>query len=243
MSATDPVPVTPKANPAEKVIGVIPSNTGQGTSLNYAGLPAGTKGTGGKLLGNDATGKPVFGYYDLQLDANILYQTMDESERKTILTGLALKGLYGSSRPFADPDNDRNVLSELLLYANIANVDYKKAYQQYVQTMPNSTGAKKAPSIRVTSKDDLDVVFRKTAQDLLGYELPPDAAKRFAQSYNQLEIQSGQQAAAGGVYTAEAAPGTVAEQQIRKQFAPEAQSFAAGNYAEIMDRRIKELGA
>lgn len=237
MASTPPInPVVPKPGP-------VPTSNSQGTSLNYAGLPAGTTGTGGKPIGKDATGKPIYGYYDLQLDANVLYQTMDEVERKTILNGLALKGLYGSSRPFTDPDNDRNVISELLLFANIAKLDYKRAYEQYVKTVPNSTGTKKAPAIRVTSPDDLNVVFRKTAQELLGYELPADVAQKFAQSYNQLEIQSGQRAAAGGVYTAEAAPSTVAEQQIRKKFGTEVQAVQAGNYAQIMDQRIAALGA
>jgi hypothetical protein len=46
------------------------------------------------------------------------------------------------------------------------------------------------------------------------------------------------------VYEAAASPSTIfAEQQILQQFKPEAQSFAAGNYAQIMDARIKELGA
>ena len=38
-------------------------------------------------------------------------------------------------------------------------------------------------------------------------------------------------------------PDSVAEQQILKQFRPEAQSFATGNLAAIMDQSIKALGA
>ena len=68
-------------------------------------------------------------------------------------------------------------------------------------------------------------------------------AGRIAGGFRQMEIAEGQRQAAGGVYEATADPSVFAEQQILKQFAPEAQSFAAGNYAEIMDRRIKELGA
>ena len=122
-------------------------------------------------------------------------------------------------------------------------MEWQKAYEDYVKNVPNSSGGKKAPSVRVTSPDDLNVVFRKTAQELLGYELPPEVSQKFGAAYNQLEIQEGQRQAAGGVYQAAAAPTTIAEQQILKQFKPEAQSFAAANYAQIMDESIKALGA
>jgi len=58
-----------------------------------------------------------------------------------------------------------------------------------------------------------------------------------------MEIAEAQKQAAGGVFTSAASPSTVAEQQILKQFQPEAQSFATGNLASIMDARLKALGA
>lgn len=187
--------------------------------------------------------------YDLSplTDANtvLLSLAKNPTQLKYYTNLLQTRGYYGSSKPTATrTDNtDRSAIAEFLNFANSQGVTYKLAFQM-LEGMPQVKAAgTKAPSIRVTSQSDLDVVFRKTAQELLGYELPPEVAQRFGKAYNQLEISEGQQAAAGGVYQAAAAPGTVAEQQILKQFAPEAQSFAAGNYAEIMDRRIKELGA
>jgi hypothetical protein len=112
-----------------------------------------------------------------------------------------------------------------------------------MQRVPNSSYVKKAPSVRVTSADDLKVVFRKASTDLLGYEVDDATAQSFAQSYRQIEIAEGQKQSGGGVYEAAASPSTIAEQQILKQFQPEAQSFAAGNLASIMDARIKALGA
>jgi hypothetical protein len=127
--------------------------------------------------------------------------------------------------------------------ANANGVTYDVALQM-LEGMPQVKAAgTKAPSIRVTSEDDLKVVFRKASTDLLGYEVDDATAKKFAETYRQLEIQEGQRQAAGGVFESAAAPSTVAEKQILKQFQPEAQSFAAANYAQIMDARIKELGA
>lgn len=242
--APNPVPVTPPANPAAAVQGAIPAGgSSQGRSLSYAGIPQDFLPDSGKLpkpVKDPKTGAISYTYYDLNLDANVIYQSMNPELRKKVFDGLARKD--GSSSVNRNSDKEKSLLGDLLLYANIAGLPWQTAYEDYMKKLPDSTSSKKAPSVRVTSPDDLDVVFRKTAQDLLGYELPPDAAKRFAQSYNQLEIRSAQQAAGGGVYTAEAAPGTVAEKQILKQFKPEAQSFAAGNYAQIMDESIKRLG-
>ena len=138
---------------------------------------------------------------------------------------------------------DRGAMVEFLnIVANANGVTYKLAFQM-LEGMPQvQASGKKAPSIRVTSEDDLKVVFRKASTDLLGYEVDDATAKKFAKTYRQLEITEGQKQAAGGVFESAAAPSTIAEQQILKQFKPEAQSFAAGNYAQIMDESIKRLG-
>lgn len=234
-------------NPAAAKQGAIPAGgSSQGKSFAFAGIPQNFLPGSGKLpkpVKDPKTGAISYTYYDLNLDANVIYQSMSPEVRKTVFTGLAQKGLYGSSSPNRNPDTDKRVLSDLLLYANIAGLEWQKAYEDYVKNVPNSSGGKKAPSVRVTSPDDLKVVFRKASTDLLGYEVDDATAKRFAQSYRQLEITEGQRQAAGGVFESAAAPSTVAEQQILKQFKPEAQSFAAGNLASIMDQSIKALGA
>ena len=243
--ATNPVPVAPPANPAYAIQGDVPTpGSSQGRSLSYAGVPQDFLPESKKLpkaTQNPKTGAISYTYYDLNLDSNVIYQTMSPELRKKVFDGLARKD--GSSSSNRNSDKEKSLLSDLLLYANIAGLPWDKAYEDYMKNVPDSTGSKKAPSVRVTSKDDLDVVFRKTAQELLGYELPPEVAKRFGKAYNQLEISEGQQAAAGGVYQAAAAPGTVAEQQIRQQFGGEVTAVQAGDFAQIMSQRIKELGA
>lgn len=165
---------------------------------------------------------------------------------KTFTNLLQTRGYYGNAKPSTNRVDqvDRYATSEFLNnVANANGVTFDVAFQILESTPQSLAAGTKAPSIRVTSDEDLKVVFRKTSADLLGYEVDDATAEKFAKSYRQMEIAEGQKQAAGGVFESAAAPSTVAEQQILEQFKPEAQSFAAGNYAQIMDARIKELGA
>jgi len=159
---------------------------------------------------------------------------------------LQTRGYYGNNKPSVGrvDDRDRAAMAEFLNnVANTNGVTYKVAFQM-LEGMPQiQASGKKAPSVRLTSPDDLKVVFRKASRDLLGYELDDATAQRFVKSYQQMEVAEGRGQAAGGAYVSAAAPSTVAEKQILKQFKSEAQSFAAANYAQIMDESIKALGA
>jgi len=188
--------------------------------------------------------------YDLSplTDANtiLLELIKDPTQYKYYTNLLQTRGYYGNSKPSTNRVDsvDRSAMAEFLNnVANANGVTYKTAFQILEGTPQVQSSGKKAPSVRVTSPDDLKVVFRKASTDLLGYEIDDATAKKFAETYRQLEIQEGQRQAAGGVFESAAAPSTVAEKQILKQFQPEAQSFATGNLASIMDARIKALGA
>ena len=187
--------------------------------------------------------------YDLSplTDANtiLLELIKDPTQYKYYTNLLQTRGYYGNSKPSTNRVDsvDRSAMAEFLNnVANANGVTYKTAFQILEGTPQVQSSGKKAPSIRVTSEDDLKVVFRKASTDLLGYEVDDATAKKFAKTYRQMEIAEGQKQAAGGVFESAAAPSTVAEQQILEQFKPEAQSFAAGNYAQIMDESIKRLG-
>jgi len=188
--------------------------------------------------------------YDLSplTDANtiLLELIRDPNQYKYYTNLLQTRGYYGNSKPSTNRVDsvDRSAMAEFLNnVANANGVTYKLAFQILEGTPQVQSSGKKAPSIRVTSEDDLKVVFRKASTDLLGYEVDDATAKKFAKTYRQMEIAEGQKQAAGGVFESAAAPSTIAEQQILKQFKPEAQSFATGNLASIMDARIKALGA
>jgi hypothetical protein len=188
--------------------------------------------------------------YDLNplTDSNtiLLELIKNPTQYKYFTNLLQTRGYYGNSKPSTNRVDsvDRSAMAEFLNnVANANGVTYKTAFQILEGTPQLQASGNKAPSVRVTSPDDLKVVFRKASTDLLGYEIDDATAQKFAKTYQQMEIAEAQKQAAGGVFTSAASPSTVAEQQILRQFQPEAQSFAAGNYAEIMDRRIKELGA
>jgi hypothetical protein len=178
----------------------------------------------------------------------ILLQLLAENplQYKTLTSLLQTRGYYGNTKPSTNrvDQNDRYAFSEFLNNVANANGVTWDVGQQILASMPqNMAAGTKAPSVRVTSDEDLKVVFRKASTDLLGYEVDDVTAQKFAKSYRQMEIAEGQRQNAGGVFESAAAPGTVAEQQILKQFKPEAQSFATGNLAQIMDESIKRLGA
>jgi hypothetical protein len=188
--------------------------------------------------------------YDLSplTDANtiLLELIKDPTQYKYYTNLLQTRGYYGNSKPSTNRVDSaaRSAMAEFLNnVANANGVTYKTAFQILEGTPQVQSAGKKAPSVRVTSPDDLKVVFRKASTDLLGYEIDDATAQKFAKTYQQMEIAEAQKQAAGGVFTSAASSSTVAEQQILKQFQPEAQSFAAANYAQIMDARIKELGA
>lgn len=234
---------TPPINPAEAILGSIPIAGAETTG--YTGVPGDyVPPSGRKPKRITINGKETELFYNTKLDANVILNSLSPESRKQILTGLATKGAYGSQQPGNGfEEKDKNAFADLLEYANIVGLPYAEAYRDFMQRVPSSTSLKKAPSVRLTSPDDLKVVFRKASQDLLGYELDDATAQRFTKSYQQMEMAEGQRQAAGGAYVSAAAPSTVAEQQIRKQFGAEVQAVQAGDYAAIMDRRIKELGA
>lgn len=198
----------------------------------------------------DENGIVTRSQYDLNAltDANtiLLELIKDPTQYKYYTNLLQTRGYYGNSKPSTNRVDsvDRSAMAEFLNnVANANGVTYKTAFQ-ILEGTPQVKGAgSKAPSVRVTSPDDLKVVFRKASTDLLGYEVDDATAQKFAKTYQQMEIAEAQKQAAGGVFTSAAQPSTVAEQQILQQFRPEAQSFAAGNLAAIMDARIKALGA
>lgn len=221
----------------------VPAGGSTGSSY-YTGVPEGYVPPTGrkpkKII--DAKGNEFEVFYSPTLDANVILNSLDPKNRAIILNGLATK-ISGYEPGTGYEDKDKKAFADLLEYANVSGLPYAEAYRDFMQRVPNSSYVKKAPSIRVTSADDLKAVFRKASTDLLGYEIDDTTAQNFAQSYRQIEIAEGQKQSGGGVYEAAASPSTIAEQQILQQFKPEAQSFAAGNYAQIMDARIKELGA
>ena len=230
-------------NPAEAVLGAIPAG---GASVSFTtGLPADYLSPTGQfpyLQKDPKTKKITSRFYDIRNDPRVLLNNLNEVERKKILTGLATK-ISGYDPGTGFEDKDYTAFGDLLVYANLTGKPYFQAYNEFMQRVPNSSYAKKAPSISVTSTDDVKTVVRRSSKELLGYEIDDMTAGKIAGGFRQMEIAEGQRQAAGGVYEAASDSSVFAEQQILKRFGPEAKSFAAGNLAEIMDQSIKALGA
>lgn len=237
-------------NPAEAAgLGAIP--TGGTTQPSYStGVPFDYVSPTGRapkeIRTKNSDGSVTVSYrlYDLNNDAGALLYQMSDSARKVLIESMHDKGLYGNGTPGNGlEDKDKSAFSNVLEFANYSGKPWAEAWADYYRMVPNSVGTRKAPSVRVTSADDLRTVFKKTASDLLGHELSDDENTKFAKLFQGMEVQASQRANVGGQYQDAPAAGTVAENQIQKQFGVEAQSFKAGGMAQIMDGMIKGLGA
>ena len=157
---------TKPVNPAEGVLGAIP---GGGVSVSFTtGLPADYVSPTGQLpyLQKDPkTGKITSRFYDIRNDPRVLLNNLNETERKKILTGLATK-ISGYDPGTGFEDKDYAAFGDLLTYANLAGKPYFQAYNEFMQRVPNSSYAKKAPSIRVTSPDDVKTLVRRSSREI-----------------------------------------------------------------------------
>ena len=219
--------------------------SGTQSSSYYTGVPQDftpDSGVKPKEIRDPKTGKISNVYYNPDLDSNVILRSIDDVLRGKMLKGIATK-ISGYEPGSGYEDKDKKAFAGLLEYANIVGLPWANAYANFMQNIPNSSYVKKAPPIRVTSTDDVKTVVRRSSKEVLGYEIDDMTAGRIAAGYRQMEIAEGQRQAAGGVYEAATDPSVFAEQKILQQFRPEAQSFAAANYAQIMDESIKALGA
>ena len=219
-------------------------NTGGALRNEYrTGVPEGwTTRTGNMPYTVMVNGKPTQRYYDLTNDPAAILQTMDPTVRDQILTGLESK-IRGYKRGNGFDDRDRSAFSDLLLYSNLAGLPYQNAFQQFMRNVESvqQTGTK-APTIRVTSIDDIKVVYRKTASELLGRNVSDEDATAFAKMYQNMQAQTARREALGGVVQQEPSVAVAAEKNIQKKFGVEAQAYSAMNYMSRMDALIKRLG-
>lgn len=161
------------------------------------------------------------------------------AERKALLNIFQQVGIFGRSKP--DPgfsDKNLSAVREAFLYANYKGVTLDVAATQML-TDPEFREARATGGgarVRTTPKQDLRAVFKQSAQQILGRDLPDSEVDRFVRAYTASEIREAQ----GG----EAAPSvaTAAEEQIMAGQGAEAGAVGFLSLANIMDRAIKELG-
>jgi hypothetical protein len=231
-------------NPAEEVLGAAPSVSGQGASFR-TGIPAGYRPPTGRLpkaVFDDKGNEVTRTYYDLTNDPGVILNALNPDIRKQVLNGLAQKNAgYKPGSGFEE--KDRTAFSDLLYYANINGKPFLEAYQEFMRTVPNAQKIGRAPTIRVSSEDDVKAVFRRTTRDLLGRDLGDAEAAKFAKMYRNLEIGEARRMEAGGVVEQAPDASVLAEKRIEQKFGVETQAYRAMQFMNIMDDSIKKLGA
>ena len=233
---------TTKKNPAAEAIGEL--NITPSTGTYYTGVPSGYRPPDGqppKEIFDEKGRVQARVFYDVSNDANVILQTLSPKLRDQILTGLESK-VSGYKKGTGFDDKDRAAFRDLLVFANIAGKPVLEAYNLFMKTVPNAQKTGRAPTIRVTSEDDIKAVFRKTARDLLGRELGDEAATKFAKTYQNLQIDAARRAEAGGVVVQEPDAGVLAERQIESQMGVQTQAYRASQFMGIMDESIRKLG-
>lgn len=232
-------------NPAEDVIGAAPVVGGQDTGFR-TGIPANYRPPSGQLpkaVFDEKTGQlKTRTYYDLSNDPGVILNALKPETRTQILNGLAQK-ITGYKPGTGFDDKDRSAFSDLLYYANITGKPFAEAYNEFMRTVPNVQKITKAPTIRVSSEDDVKAVFRRTTRDLLGRDLGDAEAAKFAKMYRNLEIGEAERMQAGGVVEQMADASVLAEKRVEDRFGVEAQAYRAMQFMNIMDDSIRRLGA
>lgn len=197
------------------------------------GADAGTfKYTGQGLV--DRNGTLARGQYS-EDEAYSELATMTPAARKAFLNRLQSVGIYGSSKPSATgfDTRDLSAMRDAIRYANSKGVTLDVAATLMASEFPRVSTTK---SIRYSPKQDLRAVFKKTAQELLGRNLPDAEVDRFVKAYQGMEKTE----QLGGAAAPSA--GVAAEQQVMRRQGVEADAVGALRLAEIMDQKIKALG-
>lgn len=160
------------------------------------------------------------GQYDIQLEARGIYASMTPAERAEAIDTLKRKGFYGSSDA-GIYNNDISAFQRWLDYSNTMYMTANRSLIEMRRTMDDvdGGGGGYAPRFRVSSADDLRVVFKEVAKSTIGRAFNDDEAARAVQAYQQLQVQQ-QQAMMGGGIIEEAPSADVFAQQYAQQIAP-----------------------
>lgn len=162
---------------------------------------------------------------------------MNAAERLAFLRQLQSLGMYGNSAPSANgfSNRDINAMKEALRTANATGYTVKVT-AQLLAADPTYKKNIPTPRIRTTAKQDLRAVFKQASGSVLGRQLSDAEVEKFVRSYQGMEVTE----AMGGAATPSA--GVAAQQAVEAAAPEEAAAMGALRLAELMDRRIKELG-
>lgn len=131
----------------------------------------------------------------------------------------------------------RSGFRELLGIANREGIDWGEALGVVNKAMEGA-GTGKVQAYQMTNPDDLKVVFRKAAQEMLGRNLQDGDLNRLVQTFQQQEVAYQKQAALGGEVTATPSPTTFAERNIEKDFGKEVNLQKMENIFKSIDQAL-----
>lgn len=164
---------------------------------------------------------------------------LGRADRIAFTNELYQRGAYDGRKPSATRlgSADIGAMENYLLTMNTFGVTADSGMPLFREQFPvggvdgTAGGLGGGRGRRVTNAEDLKMVFKKTAADLLGHSLTKEDEAKFAQIYQQMEM--GGNAPQAGV---------AATSQIQKQAGAEVQAYKAGGLAEIMDQMIASWG-
>jgi len=175
------------------------------------------------------------GQYDPDSEAVSELSRLSTTDRTDLQNKLASLGLYGkngrASGGTGFDSTDLSVMREFLNYANSKGLTIDAALPTLLSEVKPVVGTGRV--VRTTAKQDIRSVLQKTTQEILGRSLSPNEIEKFVKTYERMEITE----AMGGVRAPNLA--VAAEQQVQKQFGPEAQAVGALSLFDILDRKIK----
>lgn len=164
---------------------------------------------------------------------------MDPAERRGYLNSLYKLGVYGGSKPSTTgfDSRDFNAVSQAMMYANVKGVtlDVALALMASDPSIAKGVGVG-GVSVRTTAKQDLKAVFRQSAQQILGRDLPDNEIEKFIRAYQGMETRE----QTGGA-TAPAAQ-VAATEQIEQDYQAEADGVGMMRLAEAFNQAIRGLG-
>lgn len=177
------------------------------------------------------------GQYDEDNEAISELSRMTTAQRIDFQNKLSARGLYGKNgRPLGGTgfdSTDISVMKEFLRYANFQGRTVEAALPQFLAETQPTVGMGKV--IRTTAKQDIRSVFQDTTQKILGRNVSAAEIEKFVRAYERMEISE----ATGGVKAPRL--DVAAEQQVQKQFGPEAEAVGALGLFDILDKKIKGL--
>jgi hypothetical protein len=210
----------PAVRSAIGVKGTLAQNVTTGQRTGYTGYTTMTEAqtAGGRVA--EFKREPM--YYSGDEDA---IGSMGREQIAVLQYQMVKNGVMTSGYTPGIVDNKtRSSFRELLGMANTMGTDYQSALSSVAQARQESgiTSGGGLRTYQISNPDDLRVVFKKAAQDLLGRTLQDGDVNKLIASFQQQEEQYSRAAqGGGGVVTAAPNAQTFAQSQIQKDFGEE----------------------